>query len=523
MEKNKKSTTGLDFKKFKEVLNDIGKGLVTFIKNVIIYLKKFFRFLASKKIGKLNGVHIFSIAIVVVLFVILLMGNGEKEIAYPLIYNNNDGDLYLVDTSIKSGTDAIKLASGESTSNVVYANTTERYVLFKKNNSAYLYDAKKSEETLKIAKDVVDYFFSLNDKYIVTLDDAGNLDVYNYKDTEKIEKDVSSIVDYTEDKIMYVKESILYVRSINPNKDDRLKVTENYDSYVRFSEDGKNIIYLDTDRNLHLFNIKKDKDEKIASKVSSCYCDDSSCEKMFYVENDDSRTIYYYDGKESNAMADDIYSVNAYDVEHKQIVFTKVVDDKYSLYFQKYGKDEVEIEDNITGLRTVKLFEGKDIYYINSDNELNYVRISGSDVSSVKNIGNDVTGYLFVYKKGYVFVGDVKNSSGTLYKADRGNVKKIDTEVNCSLVTVGNDGKDIYYLKDYQTTGDLYIYNGMSKKEIAKDVYNYEYVKDNLIYFIKDYSVSKARGDLYRYTNKAVLIESDITRVASSPVYFELK
>ena len=53
-------------------------------------------------------------------------------------------------------------------------------------------------------------------------------------------------------------------------------------------------------------------------------------------------------------------------------------------------------------------------------------------------------------------------------------------------------------------------------------MYNYEYVKDNLIYLIKDYSVSKSRGDLYRYTNKSVLIVEDVTRMASIPVYFEL-
>lgn len=522
MKDKKKSTTNIDFNKVKEVLKNIGNGIVTFIKNIITLIKKFLKFLAGKKVGQLNGAQIFWGVVVVLFLLLLLMGNGDKEVTYPLIYNDNDGDLYLVDTTIKSGSDAIKLANGESTSNVVYANTTDRYVLFKKNNSVYLYDAKKAEETVEIMNDVADYFFSLDDKYIVTLDEHGNLEVYNYKENTKIEKDVSNVVAYTEDKIMYVKESILYVRSINPKKDDRLKVTENYDSYVIFSEDGKNIVYLDNERNLHLFNIKKDEDDKIASRVASYYCDNSSCEKMFYVENDDTKTIYYYDGKETKAMAKDVYSVNAYDVEHKQIVFTKVIDGEYSLYFQKVGSDEVEIEDDITSLRTVKLFDGKDIYYVNSDNELNYVRISGSDVSSVKSIGDDVTGYLFVYEKGYVFVGDVKGSSGTLYRADRGNVKKLDTNVNSSLITVSNDGSAIYYLKDYQTTGDLYVYKGFGSKEIEKDVYSYEYVKDNLIYLIKDYSVSKARGDLYRYTNKSVLIAEDITRIASSPVYFEL-
>lgn len=521
MKNEKKGTSKIEVDKIKEVLSNIGKKIVIVLKNLAKMIAKFFKELSKIKVGKFNGVHIFT-GVVVILLLFIFIGGGKKEVAYPVIFNNADGDLYLMDNSIKTEDDAIKLGNGESTSNIVYANTTDRYVLFQKSEALYLYDAKEKEETTKIVANIADYAFTEDDKYIVALNDDDELLVYDYKESERIEKDVADIVAMSKDKILYEKESILYVRSINPNKDDRLKVTEDYDAYVRFSEDGKNIIYINGERELHIFNINKDKDEKVAKNVSSYYCDDKSCEKLFYVESDDTKTVYYYDGKDTQSMVKDIYSINAYDVSKKQLVFTKLEDGEYVLYYQKVGNDPVVIEDGLTSLRTVKLFKGKDIYYINADNEVKYIKISGAKLGELKTIGEDVTGYLHLYNDGYAFVGNVKNTKGTLYLAKNGKAKEIDEDVNSSLITVSNKGNAVYYLKDYKTTGDLYVTKGGKGKEIEKDVYNYEYVKDDLIYLIKDYSISKSRGDLYRYTNKSVLIAEDITRIASVPTHFEL-
>ena len=57
-------------------------------------------------------------------------------------------------------------------------------------------------------------------------------------------------------------------------------------------------------------------------------------------------------------------------------------------------------------------------------------------------------------------------------------------------------------------------------KKIDSDVYTYQYVKDDLIYYIKDYSSSKGKGDLYRYTGKSVKIATDVTRIAYTPNSF---
>ena len=524
MKKEENATSKNNIVEVKNNVVTLSKKILNILNNVwnkiILTIKK----IAKMHFGKFSGTHVLVVGALALLLLFFMFKGifGHDGIDYPVIYNNNDGDLYLMDRKTKNDDKAIKLANGESVSNVIYANTTNRYVLFQKNEALYLYDSKEKDETTKVVSDVSGYAFTEDDKYIVALDEDDNLKVYNYKETKKIESDVSNIVAISKDYILYEKENNLYVRSVNPKKDDRLKVTDDYDTYIHFSEDGKNVLYINNDRELYSFNIRKDEDKKIAKNVRTYYCDTESCEKLFYVENDETKSVYYYDGNDSQKVAKDIYSVNAYDVENKQLVYATLEDGKYNLYYQKATKDAVLIEDELESVRTVKIFDGKAIYYITGENEAKYVKINGAKIGNIKSIGEDVTGYFYLHKNGYVFVSDVKDNEGTLCLAKNGSVKEIDDDVNTNLITIGENGKSIYYLKDYNTSGDLYVSKGGKGREIEKDVYSYEYVKDDLIYLIKDYSVSKSRGDLYRYTNKSVQVAEDVTRIASSPVYFEL-
>ena len=519
--KNENKSNKINIKKILNRTVKILKRLLILARKGITALVTKIKEVSKTKYGKINGNYILLGGLVVIVLFIFLLSNLFKGdiVDYPVIYNNSDGDLYLLTKNNKSD-DAIKLGNSERSEDIVYANTTKRYVLFKKKNDLYLYDARTKDETTKIVSNVVNYMFSFDDKYIITLDKEDCLRVYNFKDNIKIEKDVSSIIAISEDKILYEKERILYVRSINPKKDDRLKVTEEFDTNVKFSEDGKSIIYIDNSRMLHLFDISKDKDVEVANNVTKYYCDKKSCKKLFYESKDDVKSIFYYDGKDSTRVVKDIYNVYAYDVERKQLVYTILDNGEYSLYYQKGNSESALIENDLQGLKEVKLYEGKDIYFTTSDSELKYAKVSGSKIRVVKSIAQDVAGYLNLYKDGYVFVADTSYSNGVLNLVKEGKVKKIDEDVYINFITVGIDGDSIYYLKDYKTSGDLYVYNGGKPKSIEKDVRTYEYINDDLIYFIRDYSTSKGTGDLYRYTNKSVKIAEDVYRMASSPVYF---
>lgn len=481
---------------------------------------------SEKSFGKFKGLHIMIVGVVIVVLLLLVVigKSSGSDVDYPVVYNNSDGDLYLMTTKVKKEEKAVKLSSGDSVSDVLYANTNNRYVLFSKNESLYIYDSKSKDETTKLVSDTDGYAFSTDDSYVIATDTDDNLYSYNFKgDKEKLDSDVESILDYTDSKILYSKDGSLYVRSLKASKDDKEKVVEGYES-ASFSEDGKYIIYINEDEELYRYKVSNGKADKIASDVTSYYCGTGSCAKMYYVVSDGDKVLYYYNGKEGNKLTDELETVKDIDVDNQEVVYTVLDGDEYTLYYQKGTKEAVTIEDDLEGIKSVRIFKGKEIYYITSDAEVKYAKISGAKVGEVSTLAEDVDSSLYLYSKGYAVVADVDedSNSGDLYLLKGGKAKKIDSDVYASNITVSNDGTDVYYLKDYKSTGDLYVTTGGKGKKIDSDVHSYEYVKDKLIYYIKDYSTSKSRGDLYRYTGKSVKIAEDVTRLASTPNSFSL-
>ena len=490
--------------------------------NVVAEAKKF----SEKDFGKFKGKHIIMCVcavVVLVLLVCILKGLfGSKDVEYPVIYNNADGDLYLMTTKVKKEDKAVKLSNGDSAYYVEYANTTNRYVLFEKNDDLYLYDAKKKDQTTKLVSDVGDFGFTEDDKFVIATDEEGNLYTYNFgKDKEKIDSDVEEILGVSTSKILYEKDGDLFVRSLKAKKDDRLKVASS-DEYSRpsLSEDGKSVVYINDDDELQIYTISKKSAKKVAEDVYSYRCDTKSCTNMYYTDKDS--IVYYYNGKDSKKIAEEV-NPYAYDVDKQLIVYAEIDEDDYkqTLYFKKGTADAAKIEDDLDGIKSVRIFNGKEIYYVTSDGEVKYSKINGNKVSSPKSLAEDV-GSLYEYKSGFVFVGDLSKdgSKGELYFAHGGKAKKVDSDVNVYMIKVSNDGSKVYYMKDYKTTGDLYVTSGGKGKKIDSDVYTYQYIKDKLIYYIKDYSSSKGKGDLYRYTGKSVKIAEDVTRIASTPNHF---
>ena len=473
---------------------------------------------SKRDFGKFKGLHIMIAGGVVVLVLLLVVLSsvfgGGKDVEYSVVYADDDGDLYLMKPNAKKEDDAIKLA-GDTSSGVIYANTNNRYILFTKDSDLYLYDAKAKEETVKILSDVDDYDFTEDDKYVIAIDADSNLYSYNFKkDKERLDTDVSEIYVYDSTHIVYEKDGSVYVRSINAKKDDRAKITDEYNGVLRLSEDGKFVTYIDEDSNLMAYNISKKENNKIAGDVSTYYCDTQSCKKLYYVVTDDENDLYYYNGKEGTKVASDISYVCDSDVDEQKVVYTVADDGEYTLYYQKGTKDAAKIEDGLESLNGVHLFEAKEIYYINEDNELKYVKINGNKVGDVKSVADDVD-YLTMNKNGYVFVADVDDdSNGTLYFAKGGKAKEIADDVYSSKVTVSKDGKRVYYLQDYKNTGDLYVTTGGKGKKIESDIRSYIVVKSNLIYMLKDYSSSKSRGDLFRSNgHKSVKLAENVQRL----------
>ena len=502
-------------------MEDKTKKKNTVIKKLKIAGKNIVNMLKKVKINK-KVVYVI-LGILVLFFLIKLI--SPKNIDYPVIFNDSDGDLYLVTTKVKSKDDAVKLATTETASKVKYANNTARYVLFQKEENLYLYDAKKKDETKKILNNIAgtNYYFSDDDKYIIALDEANNLKVSNFKEAKKIAGNVNSIIAIKGDYILYEKENEVYVRHIKPSKDDEKKVTEKTSFSIKFSEDGKYVLYINNSNELHKYNIKKGKDNKIANSVMSYYCDKESCDDVYYIVDDAGKNLFFNNGKKDEKIAEDIFSVLASDVDDKQVVYTKANGNKFEIYYQKGTKKAAKVDEGLSGVKTLKLLDNE-IYYVTSDNKLKFGKISGAKVSRKLTVSNDVFGYLYEYKKGFAYVTKVDDYyNGELYIAKGGKAKKIEEKVGSSTIKVNKDGDRIYYIKDFGNEGELYYTKGGKGKLVDSKIHTYEYVRDNLLYLVKDYSSSKARGDLYRYTNKSVKIADNISRIASSPVVYKSK
>lgn len=485
----------------------------------------------NKDFGMFKGLHIVCAAVVLLVLVVICMiiaSGGKKEVAYSAVYVNGDGDLMLLPANAKADK-AVKLVSenGKS-SGVTYAHTTDRYVLFTKEGSLYLYDAKSKDKTKKIKSDVDDYYFTENDKYVLfTVDDDGSA-LYSYdfssKDPVKLDSDISSIKDYSDNYVVYTKDDSLYIRELKGKK-DKEKIYGETTSSVSMSEDGKKVVYKDNEGNLHVYTIGNKKDNKIANEISS-FTTNKNATKFYYTVKDGSSTdLYYYNGKKADKVASEISSVMDYNIDAQQVLYTKKDGSKSILYYQKGTKEAAKVADDLEGV-SAGFGSDKEIYFYYSDGSkqtLKYAKLSGAKVGKITQLTDDYKS-LSRIDGGIIFTSDVNSSYvGTLNIAKNGKAKKIDDDVYTSSINISNNGKKFYYLKNYNTSkyvGDLYVSSGSAGKKLDTDVYrNFTYVKDNLIYYLKDYS-SKGKGDLYRYTGKATKVAEDVSSLKSTPNYY---
>ena len=160
--------------------------------------------LRSMKIGSFSLKHLLIGIICLVLVILLIRGvansfSKESKVPdYGVVYTTDDGDLMVVGSN---GKKPVKLAN-DSSNDVQYANTTERFILYTKDDNLYLYDKKKGEDTTKIDKDVESFGFSDDDKYIYYTNTDDELYTYK-KESKKIDNDVDYVVGTADNNIFY--------------------------------------------------------------------------------------------------------------------------------------------------------------------------------------------------------------------------------------------------------------------------------------------------------------------------------
>ena len=490
--------------------------------------KKALKYIKKNKETIVKGI----VSVTVILFVLIvgivafdaIKENSLDNIDYPLVYRKENGEIILLESEDEKGKDGYVLSTSDGTGYTTYGNSSNRYVLTKKENDLYIYDTKKEEKPSKIADDISNYYFSDNDSFVILTDRDGDLYSYNYKEAKKIlDANVRTIIDYSDKAVIYEKNNKLQYISLNPDKGDRKTIVKGYTS-ASFSEDGKSILYTNSNNALYRYDIKKDKHTKIGSKVDRFYCDSKSCKKMYFTSSEIEYNLYYYNGKETIQIENGIYDISALNVDDSNVFYTKRENDKLVLYFKKSNNKSKKISLEMSIGSDVKLVENE-VYVTDKNNELHYGKISGNSVSKFKIIDRELESGLMDFAGGvYYSKNGNKNNEATFYVVKNGKKIKIDDDIVETKISVSNNGKKMYYIANVENNvGTLYVFDGSKSKKIADQVFKLLYIRDDMIYYLKNYKVNDRYGELYRYNGKSTKIEDKVSDLSSTPNSYIVK
>ena len=141
--------------------------------------EKCLKYIKTNKDNIIKGIVSFAVLVLVVIVGIAAIDaikeNSLDNIDYPLVYRKESGEIILLESNDQSGKEGYVLSTSDGTGYTTYGNTSNRYVLTKKENDLYIYDTKKEGKVSKISDDVTVYGFSKKDSYIYLI-----VSLYNY-------------------------------------------------------------------------------------------------------------------------------------------------------------------------------------------------------------------------------------------------------------------------------------------------------------------------------------------------------
>ena len=347
----------------------------------------------------------------------------------------------------------------------------------KTSGDIYQYNVKK-EDKVKIASEVSDFRVNEDGSQVVYRKTTGELYIWNKKDSEKLDSDVKSLNAVYGKTVYYTKDGNLYKKVGTKDKE---KVVSDLYYVVKVYEGGQ----------------------------------------IYYVKKDDGKTLYYYNGKESEKVADNLSDVTNYSSQSPIVVYSakeSESDSKASYYVAiKTTVSEIEQED-LTRVRFQK--DGKVFYFIadlnkdGDEGDLYRANVSGSKLGKVEKYDTEVSTTMFAISENndVVYFKDCSKSVGDLYF----NKKKVDSDVYAFSVDLCEKTKQLYYLVDYsKNVGTLKVSkNGGKAKKVADDVFSPAVLPNGYVLYLSDYSTKYYKGELYLYKGgKPVKLDDEVSAI----------
>lgn len=430
---------------------------------------------------------------------------------YPIVFKGADNRLMV----ITRNNDVNDITNIEET-DIVYANSDVRYILYTDKNTLYLLDTTSTNNKKILTNNANSYGFSSDDKYVYYIESSKDLHLYNRKTASDtlIDTDVTKFLDISLNYAIYEKDNCLIVKDIETGSSDI--AAKSYEEII-LSKDGKKMLYsnLNTDESLnyYLYNFVDSSNERILTDIEELLSYNANFTKFIYTTKTTDTINIYNNIKDSKASSDKKF----------------VALDKDSVTKEEYEANqkleaEINLRNEMRDYAKNYTVSAYDVYYQNNQTKT----LLASSVNKV--YINDITDRKLIYTKmnwnsnfdlaSYTSLEEFKKDietnkeNGLYYKVIDTEASLVKENVNETLVVELLSGDGIYFSED----NNLY-YSKVTNKKAGV----YKLVAENLINPIKD--MTSDVGLIYLVkendTNTLKYISGGKSSIISTNVYPE--
>lgn len=430
---------------------------------------------------------------------------------YPIVFKGADNRLMV----ITRNNDVNDITNIEET-DIVYANSDVRYILYTDKNTLYLLDTISTNNKKILTNNANSYGFSSDDKYVYYIENNKDLHLYNRKTASDtlIDTDVTKFLDISLNYAIYEKDNCLIVKDTETGSSDI--AAKSYEEII-LSKDGKKMLYsnLNTDESLnyYLYNFVDSSNERILTDIEELLSYNANFTKFIYTTKTTDTINIYNNIKDSKASSDKKF----------------VALDKDSVTKEEYEANqkleaEINLRNEMRDYAKNYTVSAYDVYYQNNQTKT----LLASSVNKV--YINDITDRKLIYTKmnwnsnfdlaSYTSLEEFKKDieankeNGLYYKVIDTEASLVKENVNETLVVELLSGDGLYFSED----NNLYYSKVTNKKAGA-----YKLVAENLINPIKD--MTSDVGLIYLVkendTNTLKYISGGKSSIISTNVYPE--
>lgn len=435
-----------------------------------------------------------------------------NEAGSKVIYQTSEGVLYSADSS--SSYEKVKI---DSDSSIVYVSDDLSKIFYLKDGSFYV--KKGSADKEKIDSDV---------REVLKVYESG--EAYYLKSNES----ELSLMDFVYDDMAAEDASVpTMAEPVYPEWDDNKSYSENWAKVEEY--------YTEYDVYLQQYSLNRSKMDRDNLREML------STEKVSQTIS----TLYYYNGKEKEAITDSYNSYMTYGANNPVIIYSKynksdvskIKLSEISYYWEVYElvdaamyssgdvciavKSSETAVEQTSGLQYKINDSGTAVYFIDdySDEkgfgDLYQMSIQGTTVGKPSVYEDDVYLYYWFLNESdsFIYFKDVKDAVGDLYI----NKNRVDYDVYIYRAGSAINSDTLVYIVDYNKEkqyGTLKLYDGSKSVKIADDVHeNFYPVNSNRIFYLLDYNLSRGKGDVYMYDGSDTKKKIDDDVASFIPIY----